>query len=836
MRLRPVLAIVLLLTLLIGATSALAQPTVPPAAPPKTLRFAQFNASLNRAIAGQLVSDLSTPYDTPDPAVRARVQQARNVAEIIQRINPDVVLINEFDYVEGGDLSGNEATRLFQSNFLSVSQNGAAPISFPYVFVAPSNTGIASGFDLNNNGVIVTTPGAPGYGDDALGFGNFPGQFGMVIYSKYPIEYAQARTFQTFLWKDMPGARLPVNPATSPPTPWYSPEELAIFRLSSKSHWDVPIRFGGEVIHALTSHPTPPVFDGPEDRNGTRNADEIRFWNDYITPGQGGYIYDDQGRTGGLASGAKFVIMGDQNADPNDGSGILSAIRDLLASPLINIERAPESPGGPQQAALQGGANAGHLSDPRFDTADFADTTPGNLRADYVLPSAELEIVDARVFWPLNSDPLFRLVGTFTPSLPGGFPSSDHRAIWVDLIDPDRIAAVSPSRETRDVIDDEDLAESLGKRLGDADDPAIWVSPFNPTRSRVITVLKDGGLDVYDLNGRLVQQIDSEPGKERLRYNNVDLSYNVTLSSKPGAEPFDLVAVTDRRNDLMVFFMVDKNSGRVENITAPDLPRVFTEGDDEALDDQTTAYGIALYRASATEVYAFVSKRSSNKVAQLRLSCDESNQVRWELVRTITFPLVDDDEEESQVEGMVVDQERGIVYMGQEQRGIWRAAAAPGGATDCPSAGCTLIDAVYPEGPNLEADVEGLTIYYAAGGQGYLLVSSQGDNTFAVYDRKTNVYLGSFQIGARGLLDSVEESDGADVVNVPLGRSFPKGLLVVQDGDNDPAVLLEDDGELENVNSNFKFIRWDSVANAFPTPLIVDTTGFNPREPGRIAE
>ena len=101
----------------------------------------------------------------------------------------------------------------------------------------------------------------------------------------YPIDPTGIRTFQKFLWKDMPGARLPDDPATPAPADWYSPAELNVFRLSSKSHWDLPVLIDGKVVHFLTSHPTPPVFDGPEDRNGTRNFDEIRLWADYITPG-----------------------------------------------------------------------------------------------------------------------------------------------------------------------------------------------------------------------------------------------------------------------------------------------------------------------------------------------------------------------------------------------------------------------------------------------------------------------------------------------------------------------------------------------------------------------
>ena len=190
----------------------------------------------------------------------------------------------------------------------------------------------------------------------------------------------------------------------------------------------MPILVDGKTVHFLVSHPTPPVFDGPEDRNGTRNFDEIRFWADYITPGTSArYIYDDEGHSGGLQPGASFVIAGDQNSDPLDGDSIPGAIQQLIEHPRVNTKVTPDSEGAVEQSALQGGANLTHLSDPRFDTADFADTAPGNLRADYVLPSENLRIDDAVVFWPLSTDPLFRLVGTFP------FPSSDHRLVWVDV-------------------------------------------------------------------------------------------------------------------------------------------------------------------------------------------------------------------------------------------------------------------------------------------------------------------------------------------------------------------------------------------------------------------
>jgi Endonuclease/Exonuclease/phosphatase family len=378
---------------------------------PTPVRFATFNASLNRSNAGDLLADLSNPDDLHDPDV----VKAYVIAEIIQRTRPDVLLINEFDFVEGG-----RAAQLFNDNFLSVAHNGSEPIDYPYRFVAPANTGIPSGFDLDNSGGV----GGP---NDAFGFGLFPGQFGMAVFSRHPIDFDAIRTFQFFLWEDMPGALLPDDPNTEEPADWYSPEELDVFRLSSKSHWDVPILLGDRTVHFLVSHPTPPVFDGPEDRNGTRNHDEIRFWADYIIPSRSGYIYDDEGHSGGLPPGALFVIAGDQNSDPLDGDSIPGAIQQLIKHPLVNTRRTPRSEGAVEQAALQGGANDDHLSEPAFDTADFADGAPGNLRADYVLPRKNLQISAAAVFWPTTDDPLFRLVGVFP------FPSSDHRLVWVDV-------------------------------------------------------------------------------------------------------------------------------------------------------------------------------------------------------------------------------------------------------------------------------------------------------------------------------------------------------------------------------------------------------------------
>lgn len=398
--------------LLVVAGTATAAPAVAASSPSSggqgaagDVRFATFNASLNRGAEGALVSDLSAPGNA----------QADAVAEIIQRANPDVLLINEFDYVAGG-----EALRLFQDNYLSVPHGDAAPVEYPYRYTAPVNTGVPSGFDLNNNGAV-------GGGDDAWGFGLFPGQYGMAVYSKLPIDEDAVRTFRNFRWVDMPGALLPDDPATDAPADWYSPEELAQFPLSSKSHWDVPIRLSkNKTVHFLVSHPTPPTFDGAEDRNGTRNHDEIRFWSDYVTGGDASaYITDDAGRAGGLKGGSLFVIAGDQNADPNDGDSTGGAIRQLLENPRINTSTVPTSAGAAEATELQGGVNLDHVGAPQQDTADFSEP-PGNLRVDYVLPSRQIRVLGSGVFWPASDEPLSALTGTYP------FPSSDHRLVWID--------------------------------------------------------------------------------------------------------------------------------------------------------------------------------------------------------------------------------------------------------------------------------------------------------------------------------------------------------------------------------------------------------------------
>ena len=455
----------LLLTLL-AAGCARAEP----------VRFATFNAALSRESPGELLAAMRTRDDG----------QAKAVAAVIQAARPDVLVLQEFDHGPGYDPDG-EALRLFQANYLAVpQQDDLEPISYEHVYLAPSNTGKPTGVDLNGDGLVAPCPGAEvgteAYAADCHGWGTFPGQYAFVILSKHPIDRDGTRTFGNVLWKDLPD--------NSMPTDFYSDEARAVLRLSSKNHVDVPVKVGDETIHVLAAHPTPPVFDGPEDRNGRRNHDEVGLFENMIAaPRFGGGFPNDQGR---LAIGPyrevpggpmiwqrllffwhpgsyvvytpdyepmPFIVMGDLNADPNDGDTyrpaalshlssdpaawcltpyvtslmvqndpLSSAIDQLLGDERVNADHVPISPGGVAAAERQGGVNAEHAGDPAADTADWDDDRgPGNLRVDYVLPSRDLDVVGGGVLWPTADEPMMGV------DLATVERASDHRLVWVDV-------------------------------------------------------------------------------------------------------------------------------------------------------------------------------------------------------------------------------------------------------------------------------------------------------------------------------------------------------------------------------------------------------------------
>ncbi|MBY0588195.1 endonuclease/exonuclease/phosphatase family protein [bacterium] len=394
----------ILLMLIVGFDQGRAQP-------PKPIRFATFNVSLAASGAGELIDRLKSGRD----------EQAISIAQIIRKVRPDVLLMNEFDYDPDG-----QALNIFKEMYLSNhnltgSSVSTQPIEYAYAFSQETNTGVASGHDLDNDGVCTESAGSPDYARDCKGFGFYPGQYGMVLLSRLPIDTKGIRTFRHFRWKEMPAAKLPQDPTSG--SAWYSPAELQDLPLSSKSHWDVPIHLGPHTIHVLASHPTPPVFDGPEDRNGCRNFDEIRFFVDFVQPERAGYIRDDGGTAGGLPAGSMFVVLGDLNSDPQDGDS--SAVVQWFSSGLVSLEPIPASKGGEQASTEDGGRNAEHSGNPAQDTSRFPSSRgPGNLRLDYALSSKALQVNDAGVFWPAKSED--RLLHELTNA-------SDHRLVWIDI-------------------------------------------------------------------------------------------------------------------------------------------------------------------------------------------------------------------------------------------------------------------------------------------------------------------------------------------------------------------------------------------------------------------
>jgi hypothetical protein len=310
--------------------------------------------------------------------------QVAAVAGIVARVSPDVLLLTGIDYDHG------LAALTALAEVLD-----AAGAAYPHRFAYPPNSGVQTGRDLDGDGRAA----GPG---DAQGFGRFFGQGGMALLSRLPVDAGASRDFTGFRWADLPGA---LNAGV-----WEGQ------RLSSVGHWDVALGLpGGGRLHLLAWHATPPVFDGPEDRNGRRNHDEAAFWIAYL-----------DGRLQWAPPEAPVVLLGDANADPMDGEAVRGALGALLSDPRLQDPQ-PSSAGGVAASARDGGVNAGHGGDPAHDTADWRDGPgeAGNLRVDYVLPSAGLEVVGAGVHWPVEG-----------AEAEDAAAASRHRLVWVDVVLP----------------------------------------------------------------------------------------------------------------------------------------------------------------------------------------------------------------------------------------------------------------------------------------------------------------------------------------------------------------------------------------------------------------
>ncbi len=378
----------------------------------RTVRVATFNISFSRPAAGELLS-----------ALLADELPLRHCAAILQRVRPDIVLLNEFDH--DGEGLDERALMLFLQRYLGVSQQGEAPLDYPYHLLIPTNTGLLCRADLDGDGV----PTLPA---DGQGFGAFHGQYAMVVLSRFPLLPEAARSFRQFLWGQMPGAQLPDRQPGSGLGDYYSAAALAELRLSSKNHLDLPVRVlgveGERVLHLLLSHPVPPVFDGAERRNRCRNHDEIRLWCDYLDGAD--YLRDDAGRQGGLSSAASFVLLGDLNADPQAGDGDRRAIRCLLAHPRLH---APAAQGAMRPSSAGGVSHGARRSRPVAAAQASYWTHLRGLRLDYVLPSRDLLVQGSGIVWPATAEPGREWLADSQDQDRAAL-SSDHRLVWVDLL------------------------------------------------------------------------------------------------------------------------------------------------------------------------------------------------------------------------------------------------------------------------------------------------------------------------------------------------------------------------------------------------------------------
>lgn len=315
-----------------------------------------------------------------DPQVLASIA-------IVAQMRPDILLLTDFDY----DYD-SVALRAFAAEL------ARAGLDLPYFFAPRPNSGVTTGLDMDGNGRTAEPR-------DAQGYGRFTGDGGMALLSRWPIDKGGAQDFAGLLWRDLPGAVLPVSDGA----PFPSQAARAVQRLSTSGHWAVSIDAAGGPLTILAFAATPPVFDGPEDLNGLRNRDELRLWQLYLD------------RALGPILPGPFLVMGNANLDPEDGDGLRAAMADFLADPRLQDPR-PSSPGG------RAAADPDQSGDPALDTADWPDGAPGNLRVDYVLPSAALAVTGAGVFWPAPEDPLAGLLGS------DGLAAGPHRLVWVDIL------------------------------------------------------------------------------------------------------------------------------------------------------------------------------------------------------------------------------------------------------------------------------------------------------------------------------------------------------------------------------------------------------------------
>ncbi len=314
-----------------------------------------------------------------------------------------------------------------------------------------------------------------------------------------------------------------------------------------------------------------------------------------------------------------------------------------------------------------------------------------------------------------------------------------------------------------------------------ADDPAIWFNSEKPEESKVIGTDKKGGLAVYNLQGK---QLFFYPDGNM---NNVDIRYDFIL----GEDTVDLVCASNRSTHSISIYSIQED-GQLTNVSA----QTIKSG---VIDD---VYGFAMYKSPVTKkIYAYINSKAG-EVEQWELFAGENSKVDAKKVRAFNL--------KTQVEGMVADDENQIIFIGEEVAGIWKFDAEPDGSTE----GKLLDKSTQKSNPNIVYDIEGLSIYFLPNGDGYLLASSQGNYSYAVYNRKApHEYIGSFRV-TDGQVDGIEETDGIDIFSYALNEDFKHGLFIAQDGYNH-------EGD-KGLPQNFKYVQWEKIANLFDPPLAIN--------------
>jgi 3-phytase len=312
-----------------------------------------------------------------------------------------------------------------------------------------------------------------------------------------------------------------------------------------------------------------------------------------------------------------------------------------------------------------------------------------------------------------------------------------------------------------------------------ADDSAIWRNPDRPERSLVLADNKSrtGGVAVHDLDGKIVHY------EKTGRIGNIDLRDGVRV----GDRTLTLVGANDRSHDTLRFWSLDHGTGTLTSLEDGDLPSLADN------------YGFCLGRSTdGRKLYAVVTSETQGTFAQYELNAD-SGRIRVTPVRTVTIG--------SQSEGCAVDDRTGALYLSEEDVALWRYDLDPATGSRRKA-----VDTVGTGG-HLVADVEGVSLTRGPRGDGVLVVSNQGDSTYAVYDLDgANAYRGTFQVGGTegGHVDGVSVTDGVAVAMGTFGPRFPAGLLVVHDAENVGA-----DGQDARA-SNHKFVRLDPVLAQAP--------------------